>query len=141
MIDHYDLQIRKDEWESLRKILETPHEHVESRNECPICDKSLVQDAVDQFSALKSQLDRYTRLSEIGVSLGGELEERERRMEVESQLSEITAELDNCINKNIYLTTKSAFFKRKFESVTQERDRLVVVASGIERWISTDSTK
>ena len=41
-----------------------------------------------------------------------------------SQLNKANAELDNCINKNIYLTTKSDLFKRKFESVTQERDRL-----------------
>ena len=37
--------------------------------------------------SLQSQLDRYTRLSEIGESLGGELEEREKRIELQSQLA------------------------------------------------------
>jgi len=46
-----------------------------------------------QVEALKAELDRYTRLSEIGESLGGELEEREARIEAQAEnkrLREVT---------------------------------------------------
>ncbi len=42
----------------------------------------------DRIADLEAKLARYTRLSESGESLGGELDEREKRMELEAKLAE-----------------------------------------------------
>lgn len=49
--------------------------------------KELLNHAEARAESLQSQLDRYTRISESGESLGGELEEREMRIALQSQLA------------------------------------------------------
>jgi hypothetical protein len=43
------------QWDRLRKLLATPHEHGEGMNECAICDTSLVDDAADEIERLRKQ--------------------------------------------------------------------------------------
>ena len=50
----------------------------------------ILEEAANEIESLLYQVDRYTRMSEIGESLGGELEEREARMAAETTLKALT---------------------------------------------------
>ena len=57
------------------------------------CVKSESRKLETELAALTQKLDRYRRLSESGESLGGELEEREARMDAESRIAELERQL------------------------------------------------
>ena len=63
MIGWSKIDVRNDQWERLRGLLHTPHEHCEGRNECPICDKPLIEDAADKIESLQASLDEANILS------------------------------------------------------------------------------
>ena len=52
----------EEQWDRLRKLCDTPHEHYDGMNECSICDKSLVVDAADKIAELRTKLDKAIRL-------------------------------------------------------------------------------
>lgn len=56
MIGYSEISIRNDQWERLRELLYVPHEHCEGRNECDICDKPLIEDAVDVLERLQEEI-------------------------------------------------------------------------------------
>ena len=55
MTGYTEVRVKISEWEELRKITDTPHEHAEGRNECTICDQSLVQSVIDQIKSLEAK--------------------------------------------------------------------------------------
>jgi hypothetical protein len=42
-------------WEKIRKLCYDVHEHPDGMNECPICDKELIEDVLDKLNAWKPQ--------------------------------------------------------------------------------------
>jgi len=58
-----DHGVSLEQWERLRLLCDTPHEHYEGQNECAICDKALcdkalVEDAADRIEKMRGELSQ-----------------------------------------------------------------------------------
>lgn len=49
-------EVGTNQWQRLRKLLVTPHEHYDGQNECPICDEPLVSASADEIEKLRAKL-------------------------------------------------------------------------------------
>ena len=45
----FDVSVREDRWQRLRELSVREHEHYDGMNECPICDQSLVDAAIERI--------------------------------------------------------------------------------------------
>lgn len=59
MIGHIDIQVKEEHWEELRELCEEPHLHYEGMNECPICDKPLIEAAIDKIKRLENEVREF----------------------------------------------------------------------------------